>query len=482
LPVCGNNAENIEPDRAGYNILYAGDLSDSKAGGPGEDKNSGGKLLLSNPEYQQKRGSNMPATNKPDGLRPELLRSPAAVRETSSNLSLPHGLGTAGKLAAVLRWTHRDCETGRYRRLLYRFLVDNLPLVNACLWTWVRLSSAPGEFRIENDPGGGKGRLARDRLDSLTRLVYANPTGNRTGLSRLLPDLFVSMYRDGIFGGFVTVFADASGIDRFVPVDPVDLTTEETRSGPRLVFQRENKSLRLDRPDFYYLPFNACLSQPFGRSILQAIPFVAYVEQQLVDDMRRTSHNSGYHRLHVKITPPERLTGEGDKAYTDRINGYFDSTVSMIKSLDVDDNPVTWDNVAIEHSGPQNTREITNSWFMSHRAMIEDICAGTHLAPYLLGYSFGATTTWSGFKFDVVMRQVRSVQAEVSRFLEWLGNIDLALAGIDARCRFVFDNTFTYQARDNLAVETGRVDNILKLYQAGLLDKETARERVWDLL
>ena len=424
----------------------------------------------------------MPVTDKSRPLRPELLRSPALIKETSTRLNHPDGIGTVGQLGAVLRWTHRDYETGRYRRMLYRFLADNLPLVNACVWTWVRLSSAPGEYRIEDDAGEPVRDLARDRLDRLARRLYANPTGNRTGLSRLLPDLFVSLYRDGIFGGFATVHADCSGIDRFVPVDPVDLGTEETSLGPRLVLHRDEKTFGLDRPDFYHLPFNACLSQPFGRSILQAVPFVAYVEQQLVDDMRRSSHNSGYHRLHVKITPPERLTGEGEKAYTDRINGYFDSTVRLIKTLDVDDNPVTWDNVAIEHSGSQNTGETTNSWFMSHRAMIEDICAGTHLAPYLLGYSFGATTTWSGFKFDVVMRQVRSVQTEVAGFLEWLGNIDLALAGIEARCRFVFDNTFAYQARDNQVVETGRVDNVLKLYQAGLLDKKTAQEKVWNLL
>lgn len=438
--------------------------------------------MLEKPESLQKRGLHLANPNSIVTTRPSAVRSPALVKETTARLSRRGNIGTVGKLGAVLRWNYRDYETGRYRRMLYRFLADNLPLVSACLWTWVRLAAAPGEFRIKDDPGEKTRKLAQERLNQLALRMYTNPTGSRTGLTGLLPDLFASMYRDGIFGGFITVHNDGSGVDRFVPVDPVDLAVEDADRSPRLVLRRDDRSFRLDRPDFYYLPFNACLSQPFGRSIFQSVPFVAYVEQQLVDDMRRTSHNSGYHRLHVKITPPERLTGESDKAYTDRINGYFDSTVRMIKTLDVDDNPVTWDNVTMEHSGPQSTRETTSNWFMSHRAMIEDICAGTHLAPYLLGYSFGATTTWSAFKFDVVMRQVRSVQTEVARFLEWLGNIDLALAGIEARCRFEFDNTFAYQARDNLAVETGRVDNILKLYQAGLLDKETARGKVWDLL
>jgi len=114
--------------------------------------------------------------------------------------------------------------------------------------------------------------------------------------------------------------------------------------------------------------------------------------------------------------------------------------------------------------------------------MIEEICAGTNLSPFLLGYSYGATTTWSAFKFDMVMRQVKSVQAEVAHFLEWIGNIDLALAGLEAKCRFMFDNTFVYQAADKAAIQSSRVDNVLKLYQAGLIDETTARDKAGELI
>ena len=48
-------------------------------------------------------------------------------------------------------------------------------------------------------------------------------------------------------------------------------------------------------------------------------------------------------------------------------------TVSMIKTCEVDENPVTWDNVEIATIGPENVRTVTNSWFLNHRAMIEEI-------------------------------------------------------------------------------------------------------------
>jgi hypothetical protein len=138
--------------------------------------------------------------------------------------------------------------------------------------------------------------------------------------------------------------------------------------------------------------------------------------------------------------------------------------------------------VTIDYIGPEQARGVTNSWFINHRALIEDICAGTNLAPFLLGYSYGATTTWSNFKFDIVMRQVRSVQMQFAHFLEWVGNIELALAGFDSTCRFEFDNTFAYQAADSIGIESKRVDNLLRLFQAGLVDETTARERACRLI
>lgn len=405
------------------------------------------------------------------------LRQVMAVPTTGRNF-----LTTADRLQAVLKWTAHDLESGRYRKLLYRFLTDHIPVVSSCVWTWVRLSAAPGRFRVIDASGEAVSERAEQRLSRLAERLYANPSGERLSLEGMLPELFTSLYRDGLFAGFVTVDQSGTGIDCFLPVDPLDLQTDSEHKRPVLVLEREEKRVRLDRPDFYFIPFNASISQPYGRSILQSVPFVAYVEQQMVDDMRRASHNAGYHRLHIKIAPPERMAAESDQAYTDRINGYFDSTVRMIKSLEVDDNPVTWDNIEFLQVGPDKPREVTNSWFMSHRAMVEEICAGTHLAPYLLGYSYGATTTWAGFKFDIVMRQVRSVQSEVARFLQWLGNIDLALGGFEARCRFEFDNSFAYQAKEQSDISTAQLDNIVKLYQSGLLDQTQARKKVQELL
>ncbi len=421
-------------------------------------------------------------------LTPE---SPAATAQQPTNRidmirvdEKRSGFRSAGKIGSMLRVANTDVLSGRYRVQLYRFLSDNIPVVSSCIWTWGRLAAAPGEYRIVGDEKGVSTERADARLKRLADRVYATGAGdgNRQGVAAFLPDLFTILFRDGIFGGFLTVHRDGSGVDRFVPVDSADLLCDNSSGKPRLFLESDSARIDLSRTDFYSIPLSGGPSQPLGRSVLQAVPFVSYIEQQLVDDMRRANHNAGFHRLHVKVTPPERMSGESDQAYVDRINGYFDSTVSMIKSCEVDDNPVTWNNVEIEHVGPKTSRGGSNAWFLNHRAMIEDICAGTNLAPFLLGYSYGATNTWSSFKFDVVMRQVKSIQAEVARFMEWIGNVELALAGSDCKCRFVFDNTFAYEATEKMTIENSRVDNILKLYQAGLIDEEAARQKAQGLI
>lgn len=382
-----------------------------------------------------------------------------------------------------LTWTHRELTNGQFQTRLYRFLTDQVPIINACIWTWVRLSAAPGRFQIIESRSGHVSAQALVRLARLGDQLYANALGNRVGLATLLPDLFAALYRDGMFAGIALLHPDGSGVDRFAPVDATYLRAESSDNGVHLLLETDHGDLDVaDRPDFRLLALGQGSAEPFGRSILKAVPFISYIEQQLVADMQRTSHNSGYHRLHVKITPPERLAGEAETAYADRINRYFDATVDMIRTCDIDENPVTWDNVSIDYIGPEASRGVTSSWFLNHRAMIEDLCAGTQLAPYLLGYSYGATTTWSAFKFDVVMRQVRSVQAEVARFLEWLGDMDLALAGIDARCRFEFDNQFAYQAVEQSDIRGRQVDSLLKLHGAGLIDTERAKQQAEKLL
>jgi len=382
-----------------------------------------------------------------------------------------------------LVWNEGIEQPQRFKLELYRFLRDNLPLLGSCIWTWSRLASAPGHYEIIGAQSDSEQKHALDYLDKLNLKIYPFGYHKMAGLESFLPLFFDSLFTDGAFAGFAIVNRDATGVEKFLPIDPSYLVLKrDVNDGDYFVIQQDGHDIRVDGDDFYYFGLNANVNSGIGRSILSAIPFIAYIEQQLIDDMRRTTHNAGYHRLHVQITPPEKQSGESDNAYVDRMNDYFDETMSMIKEAGPEDNPVTWDNVKIEYIGPRNVHGVTNAWFLNHRTMVEEICAGTNLSPFMLGYSYGTTHNWAQFKYDLVMRQVVSIQNQTSRFLEWLGNIELALKGLSCSCRYIFDNRLTYLATEQADIERGKVDNLIKLYTNGLIDKEAAVKKAGELL
>ncbi len=400
-----------------------------------------------------------------------------AVISSARTSPYPSNYSGFKNTSRTLVWENKPQNHNRFKISLYRFLRDNIPLLNSCIWTWSRLASAPGQYRLESTASDSEQAQAAEILDRLGDKIYPFKSSRLPGIDTFLPFLFSSLFTDGAFAGILILNADYSGIDRLVPVDPSDIDfVSDNRGSQNAVIDTPNGPLTTG-PDFYYMGLNADSSGNAGKSILASVPFVSRIQQQLLDDMQKTMHNSGYHRLHVKITPPERQAGESDDAYVTRINEYFDETVSMIRGCEPEDNPVTWDNVAVEYIGPGQTRAVTNSWFMSHRAMIEEICAGTNLSAFMLGYSYGTTHNWAQFKYDLVMRQVATVQRQAARFLEWMGNIELALHGIDRRCQFTFDNNFTYLSTERASIEKTRTDNLIALYQAGLLSKEEAAKR-----
>ncbi len=412
------------------------------------------------------------------------LRSAVALNPFTGELgsrSKPLKFSTLGR--EVMEWKGGEVSIPQFRLNLYRFLRDNVPLLSSCIWTWSRLASAPGKYEIIGDLSDSEQSAAEESLRRMSLSVFPFKFQKMAGYESFLPFLFSTLFTDGAFAGFVILESDAGGIDRFVPVESGNIVSRsDHKGGRRLVYSSGDKELRLDSDDFYYLGLDTDQQSGLGQSILKSISFMAYIEQQLIDDMRKAVHNAGYHRLHVQITPPDKMSGEADNAYVNRVNEYFDETVSMIRGCSPEDNPVTWDNVKIEYVGPRNVTGVGNSWFMNHRTMVEEICAGTNLSPFMLGYSYGTTHNWAHFKYDLVMRQIVSVQRQTARFLEWLGNIELALKGFDCRCQYEFDNSLSHNALDLTQVKEKNIESLLKLYEAGLIDKEQAIKKVGRLI
>jgi hypothetical protein len=362
---------------------------------------------------------------------------------------------------------------------LHRFLRDNIPLLKAVVWTWTRLAAAPWHFDFPDDSPGAETEKAERVLADLDRRIHADRIIRFGGFDALLLQYFDTLFTDGAVAGEVTLLSSHRGLAAFHFVDTATLEFSADKSGQWQMWQRtDGARVALDSESVFYQPLDADAGRPYGKSLLAAVGFVARVEQELVRDMHRAMHNAGYNRLHVRIKPPTQGPGETDNDYTARANSYFDSTVQALRDFDVDDNPITWDDVEITHIGPGGEVTASRNWYLNHRAMVEDVIAGCHLAPFMLGYSYGTTQTWARFKYDMVGRQIATLQRAASRFCEWIAGIELALAGVTVSVRHVFDNRLEFDRRERFETDRAEAEVVLRLLDAKLLTADQARERL----
>ena len=359
---------------------------------------------------------------------------------------------------------------------LHRFLRDHIPILKTVIWTWTRLANSPHHFEVIGDVDRTTEERVHAVLDDLDRRIFPERIVRFGGFDALLIQFFSTLFTDGAVAGELSLLPSRRGLDRFDYIDTATLDYAADHTGHwRLQQRHDDKLISLDSDAIFYQPLDADAGHPAGKSLLAAVGFVSRIEQELVRDMRLSMRNAGYHRLHVKIHPPEQAPGESETDYTARANAYFDATTVALRDLDVDDNPITWDDVEIAHIGPSAQVTASRNWYLNHRAMIEDVISGCHLAPFMLGYSYGTTQTWAKFKYEMVGRQIVTLQRAASRFCEWIAGIELALAGVSAQVRHVFDNSLEFDRRERFETDRTQTDVVLRQLDAGLLSVDEAR-------
>ena len=385
----------------------------------------------------------------------------AAIKHKEAGISFPSDYGFREKIE------------------LYRFLRDQIPIISGAIWVWVRLCSSPMKFQLVGPNSQRNAILLANAIDDLNRRLAPNPYYKSAGIDLLSDLFFSSLFVDGAFAGNID-FDDSSRIISFKQKDIRNLSFEyegNPQENQLKIYENEELGRTLmDSSSFIYVPLDSDIAEPRGRSILQSIGFVSRLEQKLLDDMQKSQEKAGYNRLQVLIKKPEKRIGETDNAYIERANNYFDDTVKLFSDIRPSDSAVTWDDIEIRTVGGGSGGNATShSWYLSHRALVEDICAGVHLDPFMLGYSYGTTQTWAAFKYELILRQIVSVQKSAIEFFEWLVNGYLKAERLNLSVKVSFDNNGFEKSVDRLKSLHEESDRIMKLFSAGLISKEEAR-------
>ncbi len=346
---------------------------------------------------------------------------------------------------------------------VYRFLRDAIPDVSDAVWTWKRLCQTGFDIALEGASSAAAETRARGLLDRLNERV----NGGDRGMDGLLDIFYTSLFTYGAAALEIVLSPSRESIRDVVPVD-VWTVRFRRESGRLQAYQvHGGEELRLPMERFVYVGLDRDGTNPYGRSMLRSIPFVVKIQQRLLEDMAKATHNAGWSKLHVQYQPEERQRGESGEQYQARMAGNLELLRSKLNGLETDQNLVTYDNVKVSLVRGEQHAQV---FYENHKAVEEQVITGMHLMPILLGRNYGTTETYGTAQFEIVNRQVEAVNRSVKRVLERLYNFELALMWGEARARVRMRSNRTVDVLKAAQARGRDIENAVMLRDAGFLD------------
>ena len=399
----------------------------------------------------------------------------------------PRGLGrsVAGPLSGV---QPTFAFNGANRGEFYRWMRDSIPIISAGVWAWVRLCSTHMSRRIE---GSAAERLRAELLlESLDHRILETPYGRGSGLQKLTEAYFLELFTTGRFAGEVVLSANKRSIDHFRFLNPYRIGWEHreegwvpysSEDGADNISKVGEKSLNnspqelFDPHTFFYGTLGTDLTNPGGIEPLATIPFVSEIEQMMLEDMARSSHNAGTPRLQVKIGRPPRFDFEDDSDYTRRAETFFDGLVNQFQNLEPDDNIFTWNDVEVTLVGGSGKQW---EWRLNRDQVVEDVITGLKLFPWVLGRTHKTTQNWVQSQFDFLMQMVETYQRSGSDLIDWLCNLELELNGVEATVSHHFSHHPDPFRLERVQAERTEIENAIMLVEKGYITKEESMKRL----
>ena len=350
---------------------------------------------------------------------------------------------------------------------LCRHLRDCVPDISDAVWTWKRLCHTGHEVKLMGLDGIQAPAEALTVVQELATRVHADDGG----LDGLLDIFYASLFT---FGAAALEIVPGNAHEWIHNIVPVDVWTVRFRrnQGRLEAWQLiEGESVLLPQENFFYMGLDRDGTNPYGRSMLRALPNMISIQQQLIADMAKATHNAGWSKLHIQYRPEERPPGEPEEEYRNRMSQNLGALRDRLSGAAVDQNLVTYDNVDVSVLGGNHR---TTTFYDNHKAIEEQVITGMHMMPVLMGRNYGSTETYGTAQFEVVNRQVQTVNRQVGHLLERIYNRELSLRGVAAKAEVCMNGNRTVDILKEANAQGKEIDNVLRLMEAELLSREDA--------
>ncbi len=385
--------------------------------------------------------------------------------QRSRTLSVPEdSFGLRGALSDFVGLSN---ETPFFMLQVYRFLRDAIPDISDAVWTWKRLCQTGYDLNIV-EPSS---EMAERRALRLLKELEGRVNGGDGGMEGLLEVFYTSLFTYGAAAFEIVLTQSRESIFDVVPVDVWTVRFRREKGGLQPYQVYDGKEIPLPKDRFVYVGLDRDGTNPYGRSMLRSIPFVVKIQQRLIEDMAKATHNAGWAKLHVQYAPDGKRRGETQEAYEARVGTNFEQLRSRLNDLEADQNLVTYDNVSVDLIKGDQRSQV---FYENHKAIEEQVITGTHLMPILLGRNYGTTETYGTAQFEIINRHVESVNRCVQKFLERLYNFELALMWGAAEARVRMRSNRTVDVLKEANARGQEIANAVALRDQGFLTQEAA--------
>ena len=348
---------------------------------------------------------------------------------------------------------------------VYRLLRDAIPDISDAVWTWKRLCHA----------GYTVSATGRDSARAMEALAAFDSriNGGDGGMTGLLDVFYASLFTYGAAAFEVVPGQAREWIHDVVPVDIWTVRFRNDAGRVEAYQLHEGEALKLPRELFLYIGLDRDGTNTYGRSMLRALPAAVRIQQQLLADMAAATHNAGWNKLHVRYRPGEQLPEETAEAYQERVLAELGRLRELLGVTRPDQNLVTFDTVEVSVLGGSQQHQL---FYDNHKAVEEQVITGMHMMPVLMGRNYGSTETYGTAQFEVVNRQVQTVNRRVGKLLERLFNLELSLLGLSARATVTMKGNRTVDILKEANARSQEIAGTLRLLEAGVIDLTKAKQ------
>lgn len=288
---------------------------------------------------------------------------------------------------------------------LFRLLRDNIPAVDAALQTYCALV---GSLEVTAD------EPLKTEIETFLNCVKVGHFGR--GFKRFQDQMVSSKLLYGKGVGEIVPNNSGSDLYALTAIDPetVEFKPVAGASLELTVVQQQGagKSVDLD-PLFTIVSTHGGEADPHGISMLRSVPFVGEILLLIEEATKASWERYGCPVYHVHMTLPEGFadpSGTKTAALMTGVQTTWNEALRARKSGNVRD----FFTASTEDAkvGVIGAGQAVLDLQAPYRAFAEQVCAATHLPPWMLGFTWSTTERLSSNQADLLVSLVRGVAGE----------------------------------------------------------------------